>query len=156
MQGQCCLQRFLPVVPLLQLPRLAVSSLSLTLLLHWDVTPLAPEGAMSDPRRGSFAWWVNCGVHPPSSVRVCVGGPPPPAWSSARLWLLRLRFGSVSDPVLLPAPAHVLHMSAPVRRGAVADARLGLCDFQYRLFLSWHQAGAACVLVTVAFGMYLV
>ena len=26
----------------------------------------------------------------------------------------------------LPAPDPVLHMSAPVRRGAVADARLGL------------------------------
>ena len=34
--------------------------------------------------------------------------------------------GSVSAPPLLPAPAPVLHMSAPVRRGAVADARLGL------------------------------
>ena len=44
-----------------------------------------------------------------------------PAWSSVRAWLLRLR--TVFD---LPAADPVLHMSAPVRRGAVADARLGL------------------------------
>ena len=49
-----------------------------------------------------------------------------PAWSPVHSWLLRLRFGSVSAPTLLPAPAPVLHMSAPVRRFAVADARLGL------------------------------
>ena len=40
--------------------------------------------------------------------------------------LLRLHFESVSAPALLPAPAPDLHMSAPVRRGTVADARLGL------------------------------
>ena len=34
-------------------------------------------------------------------------------------------YGSLSAPALLPAPAPVLHMSAPVRRGAVADGRLG-------------------------------
>ena len=49
-----------------------------------------------------------------------------PAWSSVRLWLLCLRSGSLYAPVLLPARTPVLHMSAPVRRGAVADARLGL------------------------------
>ena len=48
------------------------------------------------------------------------------AWSSVHSWLLCLRFGSVSARVLLPAPTLVLHMSAPVRRGAMADARLGL------------------------------
>ena len=49
-----------------------------------------------------------------------------PGWASVHSWLLRLRFGSVSAPALLPAPVPVLRMSAPVRRGAVADARLGL------------------------------
>ena len=49
-----------------------------------------------------------------------------PAWSSVHAWLLRLRVVSVSAPALLRAPAPVLHMPAPVRRGAVADARLGL------------------------------
>ena len=49
-----------------------------------------------------------------------------PAWSSVHSWLLCLRSGSLSAPVLLPAPTPVLHMSAPVRRGAVADTRLGL------------------------------
>ena len=49
-----------------------------------------------------------------------------PAWSFVRSWLLCLRSGPLSAPALLPAPTPVLHMSAPVRRGAVADARLGL------------------------------
>ena len=48
------------------------------------------------------------------------------AWSSVHAWLLRLRTGSDLSPERLPAPAPVLHVSAPVRRGAVADARLGL------------------------------
>ena len=49
-----------------------------------------------------------------------------PAWSSVRAWLLRLH--TVFDFALphLPAPDPVLHVSAPVRRGTVADARLGL------------------------------
>ena len=51
-----------------------------------------------------------------------------PAWSSAHSWLPCLRSGSLSAPALLPAPTHVSHMSAPLRRGAVADARLGLGD----------------------------
>ena len=49
-----------------------------------------------------------------------------PAWSSVHAWLLRLRTGSEFAPARLPAPDPVLHVSAPVRRGAVADARLGL------------------------------
>ena len=49
-----------------------------------------------------------------------------PAWSSILAWLLRLRTGSDVVPALLPAPDPVLLVSAPVRRGAVADARLGL------------------------------
>ena len=49
-----------------------------------------------------------------------------PAWSSVHAWLFRLRTGSDFAPERLPAPGPVLHVSAPVRRGAVADARLGL------------------------------
>ena len=49
-----------------------------------------------------------------------------PAWSSVNSWLLRQRSGSVAALVHLPAAASVLHVYAPVRRGAVADARLGL------------------------------
>ena len=43
-------------------------------------------------------------------------------------WLLRLwiQIGSDFAPERLPAPDPVMHVSAPVRRGAVADARLGL------------------------------
>ena len=40
MQGQCCLLCFLPIVPLLSLPRLALSRSCSTLLMHWDITPL--------------------------------------------------------------------------------------------------------------------
>ena len=46
-----------------------------------------------------------------------------PAWASVHSCL---RSGSVSAPALLPTPTHALHMSAAVRRGSVADARLGL------------------------------
>ena len=49
-----------------------------------------------------------------------------PAWSSVQLWLLCLRSGPLSTPVLFTAPTPVLHISAPVRRGAVGDARWGL------------------------------
>ena len=48
------------------------------------------------------------------------------SWSSAHAWLLRRRTGSDFALVRLPAPDHVLSVSAPVRRGAVADAHLGL------------------------------
>ena len=50
------------------------------------------------------------------------------AWSSVHAWLLRLRTGSDFAPARLPAPDPVLHVSAPVRRGAVADARLRLAS----------------------------
>ena len=69
------------------------------------------------------------------STVVCTRQPPAasvlarcslPAWSSVRAWLLSLRTVFDFAPAHLPAPDPVLHMSAPVRRGAVADARLGL------------------------------
>ena len=47
------------------------------------------------------------------------------SWSSIQTQLLRLRTGSDFAPEHLPAPDYVLHVSAPVRRAAVADARLG-------------------------------
>ena len=40
--------------------------------------------------------------------------------------MLRLWTGSEFAPERLPAPEPVLHVSAAVRRGAVADPRLGL------------------------------
>ena len=49
-----------------------------------------------------------------------------PAWSSVHSWLLCLRSSPLSAPALLPTPTPALHMSAPVHRGAVANARLGL------------------------------
>lgn len=46
--------------------------------------------------------------------------------SSAKSWLVQVRPGYVFTPKLLPASVLVLHPSAPVRMGAVADPRLGL------------------------------
>ena len=69
------------------------------------------------------------------SSAVCTRQPPTasmlahfrlPAWSSVHAWLLRLRTGSDFAPERLPAPDPVLHVSTPVRRRAVADARRGL------------------------------
>ena len=101
--------------------------------------PLAHEVALFGSCRSAPAWCV---------VLVCTRQPPTastlarsrlPAWSSACSWLLCLRTGSAFAPVPLPAPAPVLHVSAPVRRGAVADARLGLalcsiCSFVWLVF----------------------
>ena len=75
------------------------------------------------------AWFVVCGVTrctrqpltAPELARLRL-----PAWSSVHSWLLRLQTGSDFAPERMPAPDPVLHVSAPVRRGAVADARLGL------------------------------
>ena len=58
-----------------------------------------------------------------------------PAWSSVHACLLRLRTGSDSAPERLPAPDPVLHVSAPMRRGAVADARLGLARRPIHVFV---------------------
>ena len=49
-----------------------------------------------------------------------------PAWSSVHVWLLRLRTGFEFASERLPAPEIVLQVSAPVRRGAAAESRLGL------------------------------
>ena len=59
--------------------------------------------------------------------------------SSVHSWLLRLRFGAVPAPALLPAPAPVLPMSAPVRRDAVADPRPSLTRRPIRKFLFRHS-----------------
>ena len=50
---------------------------------------------------------------------------PLPAWSTHGATTVRLQFGSVSAPVLLPAPALVLQGSAPVPCHSTT-ARLGL------------------------------
>ena len=127
MHRLCCLQHFILIIPLLWLPRLVSSRSSSTVLLPWDVPP---------PWRMklqcvSLVAALLLGV----SSAVCTRLPPSesvlatlhlPAWSSVHLWLLCLRSCSLSAPALLPAPTPVLHMSAPVRKGAVADARLGL------------------------------
>ena len=66
------------------------------------------------------------GTCSPADFRVGHCEPSPSCWSSTRSWSLRLQCSSVLAPAQLPAPAPVLHLSAPGRRGAVADARLGL------------------------------
>ena len=68
MHRRRCLQRFLLIITLLWLPRLASSRSSSTLLLQWDVAPLAHEVAMPDSIRGVRAWCVVCGVHEAASV----------------------------------------------------------------------------------------
>ena len=97
---------------------------------------LDPTAAFGRPPPLAHVWFLSrrsflLGV----SFAACTRLPPStsvleslhfPAWSSVHSWLLRLRLGSVSAPAPLPAPDPVLHVSAPVRRGAVADARLGL------------------------------
>ena len=52
------------------------------------------------------------------------------AWFPARSLLLLLTSGSILASGQLPAPTPVVHMSAPVRRGAVlvTNARLGLAQ----------------------------
>lgn len=49
-----------------------------------------------------------------------------PVRSSVEMWLLRPRPGCVFGPSLLPLLDAVQHLSAAVREGAVADARMGL------------------------------
>ena len=67
---------------------------------------------------------VVCTRQPPAAsvlARFCL-----PAWSSVRARLLRLLTVFDFAPAYLPAPDPVWHVSTPVRRGAAADARLGL------------------------------
>ena len=90
--------------------------------------PLAHEVAMSGSCRGILAWCVVCSVHPAASVRVRVGKPPS-SCLFVRPFVVIPCAGRFCDglcfPALLLAPAPVLQMTAPVRRGAVADARRG-------------------------------
>ena len=65
-----------------------------------------------------------------------------PVWSSVDSWLLRLQSGSVFAPAQLLAPT-VLHMSTPVRRGAVADSCMGLAWCLICCFLV-HACMHAC------------
>ena len=69
----------------------------------------------------SSAVWTR--QHPTASVLARFRMP---AWSSVQAWLPHLRTGSDSAPQRSPMPDPVLHVSAPLCRGAVADARLGL------------------------------
>ena len=80
--------------------------------------------------RPADVWCVVCGVHcggtrqpPTASVLAHLRLP---ACSSVHAWLIRLRTGSDFAPARLPVPDHVVHDSAPVHRGVVANASLGL------------------------------
>ena len=127
MRRRCCLRHFLLIVPLLWLPRLVSYHSSSTLLLPWDVPP---PWRMKLQRVSLVAAFL-LGVSPAACTRLppmesVLAGLRLPARSSVHSWLLCLRSGPLSAPALLPAPNPVLHMSAPVRMDAVADARLGL------------------------------
>ena len=123
---RCSLRCQILVGPLLWLPRRVLPRSSSTLLLHWDVNPPWHMKSQCLALVPAFLFDVPsaaCTRLPPSA---CVlASLHLPAWSSVHSWLLRPRFGSVSAPAMFPAPTHVLHTSASVRRGAVADARLG-------------------------------
>ena len=67
-----------------------------------------------------------CTRQPPAASMLQLARFRLPAWSSVHAWLLRLRTRPDFGPERMPAPDPVLHMSAPVLRVAVADARLGL------------------------------
>ena len=62
-----------------------------------------------------------------------------PAWTSFHAWLVRLRTGYDFAPERLPAPDPVLHVSAPVRRGAVAGAGWVWRDVRSVSFSSYFQ-----------------
>ena len=125
MQRRCCLQCFLPIV------RYGCNGLPCPVprrpcCCNGTSPPLAHEVAMSGSCR-AFLLGVSsaaCTRLPPSAS--VLASLHLPAWTSVHSWLFGLRFGSVSTPALLPAPTLILHLSAPVHRGAVADVRLGL------------------------------
>ena len=104
------------------------------------VVPILLDPAADLDRVSSWHMKLQCldlvaAFLPGMSSAVCTRQPPTasmlarfcmPAWSSVHAWLLRLRTGSNFAPERSPVLDPVLHVSAPVRRGAVADARLGL------------------------------
>ena len=67
-----------------------------------------------------------CNRKPPTGTASTLARFHLPAWSSVPSWLLRLWTNSGFAPARPPAPDTVLHVSAPVHRGAVADSRIGL------------------------------
>ena len=95
----------------------AVLFLSNSVIQGDDTVNAAGISVIGSPRG------MYCRGAPPCQPEVC--SLHLPAWSSVHSWSPCLRFGSLSAPALLPSPS-VLHMSAPVRRGAVADARFSL------------------------------
>ena len=66
-----------------------------------------------------------------------------PAWTYVRSWLLRLRTGYDFAMARLPAPAPVSHVSAHVRRGAVANARLSPPSYPIHCF-TWLRVRTVC------------
>ena len=110
-------------------------------------------------RRGSCVVGVSsavCTCQPPTAsmlARFCL-----PASSSVHAWLLRLRTRSDFAPARLPAPNPVLHVSAPVRRGTVADARLGLarCPISFFFVVSYYETlGTGTVTTCLVAVVYL-
>ena len=122
---------FLAAFPTSRIPVVAATACVVPFLLD----PAAALGRMSPWHMRLRCFDLVAAFLLGVSTAVCTRQPPAvsvlarfslPAWSSVRAWLLRLR--TVFDFALahLPAPDPVLHMSAPVRRGTVADARLDL------------------------------
>ena len=114
---RCCCRRFRPVVS----PFLLDSAAALGLMSPWRVKLRCLDLV------AAFLLGVStsvCTCQPPTASELARFSLP--AGSSVRAWLLRLRTVFDFATAHLPAPDPVLHLSAPVRRGAVAAARLGL------------------------------
>ena len=79
----------------------------------------------TSPKAG-YSWrrFVNASC----SLKPHVHSPEPllSAWSAVKSWALQTRPICVVTPALLYAYVPFVHLSAPVRRSAVADARIGL------------------------------
>ena len=142
MHQRCCLQHVLLIEPPLCLPAGATACLvpllldPRCLLLHWDV-PSPWRMKLQFLSLVAFLLGLSsaaCTRLPPSELVLASL----PAWSSVHSWLLCLQSGSLSATALFPAPTPVLYMSAPVRRRAVADGRLGLARSPIVIYFFAH------------------
>ena len=96
---RCCLQSFLPIMPLLWLPRLVLSRSSSSLLLPWAAVP--PDALRCSFGLLSRRYGLVCRLQ---CATACTRSRP--CWRAVAFLMGR--------PALLPAPTPVLHMSAPV------------------------------------------
>ena len=145
MRRRCCWRRFRPVASTLSQPRLLLSRSCPTLQLPWAVYPPGKQrcSVWILPQRSCLVCRLRCApashrprpcwhafacLPGPSSVRGVHGCACGPVLIMPRRACLRLILFCTCPPLGLcaAAPRPVLHLSAPVRSGGVADARMGL------------------------------